>query len=209
MSGDPIRVLLAEDQSMIRGAMAALLSMEADLEVVGQVARGDAVVPEALRVRPDVAVLDIEMPGLDGLSAAAALRTAMPGCRVLIVTTFGRPGYLRQAMEAGATGFVLKDLPASELASAIRLVAVGRRVVDPALALDALAEGSNPLTDREREVLAAATEQATVADIAATMSLSEGTVRNHLSAAIQKVGARNRGEAARIARDKGWLEPQG
>jgi two-component system response regulator DesR len=209
VSSDPIRVLLAEDQSMIRGAMAALLSMEADLEVVGQVASGDAVVPEALRVRPDVAVLDIEMPGLDGLSAAAALRTALPRCRVLIVTTFGRPGYLRQAMEAGATGFVLKDSPASELASAIRRVAVGRRVVDPALALDALAEGSNPLTEREREVLAAATEQATVAEIAATMSLSEGTVRNHLSSAIQKVGARNRGEAARIARDKGWLEPQG
>ena len=209
MSGDPIRVLLAEDQSMIRGAMAALLSMEADLEVVGQVARGDAVVPEALRVRPDVAVLDIEMPGLDGLSAAAALRTAMPGCRILIVTTFGRPGYLRQAMEAGATGFVLKDSPAGELALAIRRVAVGRRVVDPALALDALAEGSNPLTEREREVLATATERATVAEIAEAMSLSEGTVRNHLSAAIQKVGARNRAEAARIARDKGWLEPQG
>jgi two-component system response regulator DesR len=209
VSGDPIRVLLAEDQSMIRGAMAALLSMESDLEVVGQVASGDAVVPEALRVHPDVAVLDIEMPGLDGLSAAAALRTALPGCRVLIVTTFGRPGYLRQAMEAGATGFVLKDSPASELASAIRRVAVGRRVVDPALALDALAEGSNPLTEREREVLVVATERATVADIAAAMSLSEGTVRNHLSAAIQKVGARNRGEAARIARDKGWLDPGG
>jgi two-component system response regulator DesR len=209
VSGDPIRVLLAEDQSMIRGAMAALLSMEADLEVVGQVASGDAVVPEALRVRPDVAVLDIEMPGLDGLSAAAALRTALPGCRVLIVTTFGRPGYLRRAMEAGASGFVLKDSPASELASAIRRVAVGRRVVDPALALDALTEGSNPLTDREREVLGAATERATVAEIAQAMSLSEGTVRNHLSAAIQKVGARNRAEAARLARDKGWLEPQG
>jgi two-component system response regulator DesR len=207
MSADRIRVLLAEDQSMIRGAMAALLSMEADLEVVGQVASGDAVVPEALRVRPDVAVLDIEMPGLDGLSAAAALRTAMPRCRVLIVTTFGRSGYLRQAMEAGATGFVLKDSPASELASAIRRVAVGRRVVDPALALDALAEGSNPLTEREREVLSAATERATVAEIAGAMSLSEGTVRNHLSSAIQKLGARNRGEAARIARDKGWLEP--
>lgn len=209
MSGDPIRVLLAEDQSMIRGAMAALLSMEADLEVVGQVASGEAVVPEALRVRPDVAILDIEMPGLDGLSAAAALRTVLPSCRVLIVTTFGRPGYLRRAMEAGATGFVLKDSPASELASAIRRVAVGRRVVDPALALDALAEGSNPLTEREREVLAAAVERATVAEIAEAMSLSEGTVRNHLSAAIQKVGARNRAEAARIARDKGWLEPQG
>jgi two-component system response regulator DesR len=202
-----IRVLLAEDQSMVRGAMAALLSMESDLEVVAQVASGDTVVPEALRARPDVAVLDIEMPGLDGLSAAAALRTALPACRVLIVTTFGRPGYLRQAMEAGALGFVLKDAPAAELAQAIRSVAAGRRTVDPTLALDALSEGSNPLSEREREVLRASTEQATVAEIAASMSLSEGTVRNHLSAAIQKVGARNRAEAARLARDKGWLEP--
>ena len=205
---NPIRVLLAEDQSMVRGAMAALLSMESDLDVVAQVASGDAVVPEALRTRPDVAVLDIEMPGMDGLSAAAALRTSLPSCRVLIVTTFGRPGYLRQAMEAGALGFVLKDAPAAELAGAIRSVAAGRRTVDPTLALDALSEGSNPLSDREREVLRAATEQATVAEIAASMSLSEGTVRNHLSAAIQKVGARNRAEAARLARDKGWLEPR-
>jgi two-component system, NarL family, response regulator DesR len=204
----PIRVLLAEDQSMVRGAMAALLSMEADIEVVAQVATGDAVVAEALRARPEVAVLDIEMPGMDGISAAAALRTALPSCRVLIVTTFGRPGYLRRAMEAGALGFVLKDAPAAELANAIRSVAAGRRSVDPALALDALSEGSNPLSEREREVLRAATEQATVADIALTMSLSEGTVRNHLSAAIQKVGARNRAEAARLARDKGWLEPR-
>jgi two-component system, NarL family, response regulator DesR len=202
-----IRVLLAEDQSMVRGAMAALLAMEPDLDVVAQVASGDAVVAEALRVRPDVAVLDIEMPGMDGLSAAAALRTALPACRVLIVTTFGRPGYLRQAMEAGALGFVLKDAPAAELAAAIRNVAAGRRSVDPALALDALSEGSNPLTEREREVLRATTEQATVAEIAASMTLSEGTVRNHLSAAIQKVGARNRAEAARLARDKGWLDP--
>ena len=207
MTGSPIRVLLAEDQAMVRGAMAALLSMEDDLDVVGQVASGDAVVAEAVRVHPDVAVLDIEMPGLDGLSAAAALRSALPACRVLIVTTFGRPGYLRQAMEAGATGFVLKDSPATELASAIRRVAAGRRVVDPGLALDALAEGSNPLTQREREILAATTEQATVADIAVAVSLTEGTVRNHLSSAIQKVGARNRAEAARIARDKGWLGP--
>jgi len=204
----PIRVLLAEDQSMVRGAMAALLSMEADIEVVAQVATGDAVVAEALRARPDVAVLDIEMPGMDGISAAAALRTALPSCRVLIVTTFGRPGYLRRAMEAGALGFVLKDAPAAELANAIRSVAAGRRSVDPALALDALSEGANPLSEREREVLRAATEQATVADIALAMSLSEGTVRNHLSAAIQKVGARNRAEAARLARDKGWLEPR-
>ena len=205
----PIRVLLAEDQSMVRGAMAALLSMEDDLLVVGQVSNGAEVVPEAIRLRPDVAVLDIEMPVLDGLSAAAALRTAVPGCRVLIVTTFGRPGYLRQAMDAGASGFVLKDAPATELASAIRRVAAGRRVVDPTLALDALAEGSNPLTEREREVLASTEEQATIAEIAAGLSLSEGTVRNHLSAAIQKLGARNRAEAARIARDKGWLEPGG
>jgi two-component system response regulator DesR len=204
----PIRVLLAEDQSMVRGAMAALLSMEADIKVVAQVATGDAVVAEALRARPDVAVLDIEMPGMDGISAAAALRRALPSCRVLIVTTFGRPGYLRRAMEAGALGFILKDAPAAELANAIRSVAAGRRSVDPALALDALSEGSNPLSEREREVLRAATEQATVADIALTMSLSEGTVRNHLSAAIQKVGARNRAEAARLARDKGWLEPR-
>jgi two-component system response regulator DesR len=205
--GSPIRVLLAEDQSMVRGAMAALLSMEDDLVVVGEVASGEAVVPEAIRLRPDVAVLDIEMPVLDGLAAAAALRTAVPGCKVLIVTTFGRPGYLRQAMAVGATGFVLKYAPASELASAIRRVAAGRRVVDPALALDAMAEGSNSLTEREREVLASTAAQATVAEIAASLSLSEGTVRNHLSAAIQKVGARNRAEAARIARDKGWLEP--
>jgi two-component system response regulator DesR len=202
-----IRVLLAEDQAMVRGAMAALLSMEPDLDVVAQVASGDLVVSEALRARPDVAVLDIEMPGLDGLAAAAALRTAVPDCRVLIVTTFGRPGYLRRAMEAGALGFVLKYAPATELASAIRTVAAGRRVVDPGLALEALSEGANPLSEREREVLAAATEEATVADIATRMSLSEGTVRNHLSAAIQKLGAHNRGEAARIARDKGWLEP--
>jgi two-component system response regulator DesR len=204
-----IRVLLAEDQSMVLGAMVALLSMEDDLEVVGQVSDGALIVPEALQVRPDVAVLDIEMPGMDGLTAAAALRSSLPTCRVLIVTTFGRPGYLRQAMEAGATGFILKDAPASELASAIRKVAAGRRVVDPSLALDALADGANPLSEREREVLEASTEQATIAEIAAAMSLSEGTVRNHLSAAIQKVGARNRAEAARIARDMGWLEPIG
>ena len=207
-SSRPIRVLLAEDQSMVLGAMAALLSMEDDLQVVAQVSTGDAVVPEALRVHPDVAVLDIEMPGMDGLSAAAALRTALPTCRVLIVTTFGRPGYLRQAMESGALGFVLKDAPASELASAIRRVAAGRRVVDPTLAIEALSDGSNPLSEREREALAASTEQATVTEIAAAMTLSEGTVRNHLSSAIQKVGARNRAEAARIARDKGWLEPE-
>jgi two-component system response regulator DesR len=200
-----IRVLLAEDQSMVRGALAALLGLEGDIEVVAQVGRGDEVVPRALETRPTVALLDIEMPGLDGLTATAQLRAAVPGCHVLILTTFGRPGYLRRAMEAGAAGFLLKDAPASELASAIRRAAAGARIVDPALAVAALTEGSNPLTERERDALAASTETATIADIANRLSLSEGTVRNHLSAAIQKVGARNRAEAARIARDKGWL----
>ena len=202
-----IRILIAEDQALVRGAIVALLGLEPDLEVVADVARGDEIVPRALEVRPDVALLDIEMPGLDGLSAAAQLRTALPSCRTIVVTTFGRPGYLRRAMEAGASGFLLKDAPAAQLAEAIRRVAAGGRVVDPALALDALAEGTNPLSPREREVLAASTETATIAGLAQRLSLSEGTVRNHLSAAIQKVGARNRAEAARIAEEKGWLAP--
>lgn len=203
-----IRVLLAEDQAMVRGALAALLALEADLEVVGEVGRGDQVVPRALEARPDVALVDIEMPALDGLSAAAQLRAAVPACRVIILTTFGRPGYLRRAMEAGASGFLLKDAPATELADAIRRVARGQRVVDSTLALAALSEGANPLSEREREALALSAASGTVADIAATLGLSEGTVRNHLSAAIQKVGARNRAEAARIASGKGWLAPE-
>ena len=205
----PIRVMIAEDQGLVRGALTALLGLEGDIEVVAEVGRGDEVVARALEARPDVALLDIEMPGLDGLAAAAQLRRAVPACRVLILTTFGRPGYLRRAMEAGASGFLLKDAPATELASAIRRAAAGGRVVDQALAVEALSEGSNPLTEREREVLAATVEAATIADIAARLSLSEGTVRNHLSAAIQKVGARNRAEAARIALDKGWIGPIG
>ena len=203
-----IRILLAEDQAMVRGALAALLSLETDLDVVADVGRGDEVVARALETRPDVALLDIEMPGLDGLAAAAQLRVAVPACRVAIVTTFGRPGYLRRAMEAGATGFLLKDAPATELADAIRRVARGQRVVDPALALTALSEGANPLSEREREALALSATSGTVSDIAAALGLSEGTVRNHLSAAIQKTGARNRAEAARIASDKGWLAPE-
>ena len=202
-----IRVLIAEDQSLVRGAIVALLGLEPDLEVVAEVPRGDEVVPRALETRPDVALLDIEMPGLDGLSAAAQVRSALPSCRVIVVTTFGRPGYLRRAMEAGAAGFLLKDAPASQLADAIRGVAAGRRVVDPTLALDALSEGTNPLSAREREVLAASLDLATIAEIADHLSLSEGTVRNHLSAAIQKTGSRNRAEAARVAQDKGWLAP--
>jgi two-component system response regulator DesR len=202
-----IRVLIAEDQSMVRGALAALLALEGDITPVAEVGRGDEVVPRALEARPDVALLDIEMPGLDGITAAAQLRQALPACRVLILTTFGRPGYLRRAMAAGASGFLLKDAPASELASAIRRAAAGGRVVDPGLAIAALADGSSPLTDREREVLEASAEAGTIAEVAGLLSLSEGTVRNHLSAAIQKLGARNRGEAARMALDKGWIGP--
>jgi len=202
-----IRVLLAEDQSLVRGALAALLGLEPDIQIVAEAARGDEVVPRAIESRPDVALLDIEMPGLDGLTATAQLRTALPSCRVVIVTTFGRPGYLRRAMDAGASGFLLKDTPASKLADAIRRTAAGARVVDPALAVAALSEGPNPLSDREREVLATSAFLPTIADIAERLSLSEGTVRNHLSAAIQKLGAVNRAEAARLAEEKGWLEP--
>ena len=200
-----IRVLLAEDQAMVRGALAALLALEGDIDVIAEVSRGDEVLPAALRARPDVALLDIEMPGGDGLAAAGALREHLPSCRVLILTTFGRPGYLRRAMESGATGFLLKDAPAAELAVAIRRAVAGERVVDPGLALAALSEGNNPLSTREREVLGASVDGASIAELAARLSLSEGTVRNHLSSAIQKLGAHNRTEAARIAEQKGWL----
>ena len=200
-----IRVLLAEDQAMVRGALSALLSLEEDIEVVAGVARGDEVVPAALETRPDVALLDIEMPGGGGLSASQALHERLPACRVVILTTFGRSGYLRRAMESGAAGFLLKDAPATELAVAIRRVMAGERVVDPELALMALSEGNNPLTSREREVLAASLGGASIADIAARLFLSEGTVRNHLSVAMQKLGAHNRIEAARLAEQRGWL----
>jgi two-component system, NarL family, response regulator DesR len=198
-------VLLAEDQAMVRGALAALLALEGDIEIVAEVARGDEVVPAALVARPDVALLDIEMPGCDGLTAASELHAQLPTCRVLILTTFGRPGYLRRAMESGVVGFLLKDAPAAQLAAAIRRAMAGERIVDPALAAAALSEGSNPLTDRERDVLVAATRGASIAEIAGSLYLSEGTVRNYLSVAIQKLGAHNRIEAARIAEEKGWL----
>lgn len=201
----PIRVLLADDQHLVRGALAALLSLEDDIDVVAEVGRGDEVVPAVRDHRPDVALLDVEMPGLDGIAAAAALRTEVPGCRVLILTTFGRPGYLRRAMEAGALGFVVKDAPAEELASAVRRVAAGERVVDPTLAAATLAGGASPLTGRERDVLVASRDGATIADIAARLFLSEGTVRNYLSAAITKTGTRNRVEALRVAESNGWL----
>lgn len=200
-----IRVLLAEDQAMVRGALAALLALEADLRVVAQVCRGDEVVEAARRTGPDVALLDIEMPGMDGIAAAAGLRREVPACRVVMLTTFGRPGYLRRAMEAGAAGFLLKDAPSAELAVAIRRAAAGERVVSPDLALEALRWGESPLSEREREVLAAARRGGTVAEIAEELHLSEGTVRNHLSAAIGKTDARTRAEAARIAEERGWL----
>jgi two-component system response regulator DesR len=200
-----IRVLLAEDQAMVRGALASLLSLEEDIEVVGEVERGDEVLARARAVRPDVVLLDIELPGQDGIAAAGELARELPAARPLILTTFGRPGYLRRALEAGATGFLLKDAPAGELAGAIRDVAAGRRVVDPTLAAEAVTEGESPLTRREHEVLTAATRVETAAEIAAVLHLSEGTVRNYLSAAIQKLGARNRREAIDRAVAKGWL----
>ncbi len=200
-----IRVLLAEDQAMVRGALAALLTLEGDIEIVAEVGRGDEVVVVALETCPDVALLDIEMPGCDGITAAAELHTRLPSCRVLILTTFGRPGYLRHAMESGVVGFLLKDAPSSQLATAIRRAMAGERIVDPTLAMAALSEGNNPLTRQERTVLAAATRGASIAEISTSLFLSEGTVRNYLSVAIQKLGAHNRIEAAHIAEQKGWL----
>lgn len=200
-----IRVLVAEDQSMVRGALRALLELEEDITVVAEVGRGDEVLPAAREHVPDVALLDIEMPGMDGIAATAALRRALPSCRVLIVTTFGRPGYLRRAIEAGASGFVVKDTPARQLAEAVRRVHAGLRVLDPALAEESLVSGASPLTARETEVLRAARGGDTVADVAAVLHLSEGTVRNHLSSAIGKTGARNRAEAVKLAEDRGWL----
>jgi two-component system response regulator DesR len=200
-----IRLVLADDQNLVRSALAALLSLEEDFEVVAEVGRGDEVVGAVKDHRPDVALLDIEMPGLDGLAAAAALAHEAPDCRVLILTTFGRAGYLRRAMESGALGFIVKDAPAAQLADSVRRVAAGERVVDPALAAATLAEGASPLTGRERDVLVAARDGATVADIAGKLFLSEGTVRNYLSAAIAKIGVRNRMEAVRVAEGRGWL----
>jgi two-component system response regulator DesR len=200
-----IRVLIAEDQGMVRGALASLLSLEHDIEVVAQVARGDEVLPAAQAAQPDIALLDIEMPGQTGLDAAEELASALPSCRVLILTTFGRPGYLRRAMEGGAYGFLLKDAPASELAFAIRRALTGERVVDPGLAAAALSQGECPLTPREHEVLAASRDHATVAELAKALYLSHGTVRNHLSSVMQKLDARNRADAVRLAEERGWL----
>ena len=200
-----ISVLLADDQALVRGALAALLDLEPDLQVVGEVGSGQEAVDACAAQHPDVALLDVEMPGMDGITATAELKKLSPSVRVLIVTTFGRPGYLRRALRAGADGFVVKDTPAAQLADAVRRVAAGLRVIDPALAADSVVTGESPLTVRETDVLRVARHGGTVDDISRQLSLSEGTVRNHLSAAIGKTGARTRSEAARIATDNGWL----
>ena len=200
-----IRLLLADDQALVRGALATLLDLEPDMSVVAEVGRGDEVVAAAREAKPDVALLDVEMPGVDGIQATRELRAALPDVKVVIVTTFGRPGFLRRALIAGANGFVVKDTPARQLADAVRRVNSGLRVVDPTLAADSLAVGESPLTARETEVIRAARAGGSVSDIAAAVFLSEGTVRNHLSAAIGKTGARNRADAVRIAEENGWL----
>lgn len=200
-----IRLLLAEDQAMMRGALAVLLDLEDDLEVVAQVDDGTAIVPAALEASPDVALLDIELPGMSGLEAAEQLRRQLPACRVVIVTTFGRPGYLQRAMAAGAAGFLVKDGPVEGLADAIRRVAAGDTVIDPELAGRALRLAASPLTAREHDVLVAAEDGSSVADIAARLHLSSATVRNYLSDAIGKTGTRNKTEAALLARRNGWL----
>lgn len=200
-----IRVLLAEDQAMVRGALAALLNREQDITIVAEVARGDEVLAAARSAAPDVALLDIEMPGASGIEAAAALHTHLPACKVLILTTFGRPGYLRRAMEQGVVGFLVKDAPAAQLATAIRRAVAGERVVDPLLASAALSEGENPLTEREQVILQLVRQGASNAEIASALVLTEGTVRNYLSSAMQKVNASTRVEAAVRAEKKGWL----
>ena len=200
-----VRIMIAEDQAMVRQALVALLGLEPDIEVVAQAATGDEAIAMVRKHRPDVAVLDIEMPGGTGIEVARQLHQDGFSGQVVIVTAFGRPGYLRAAMTAGASGFLLKDAPAAELAEAIRRVAKGERVVDPALAAAALAEGDSPLTNRETDVLTAAAGHDAISDIAGRLHLSPGTVRNHLSAAMQKLGARNRAEAVQIAQRKGWL----
>ncbi len=202
---DTIRILIADDQALVRDALQAMLNLQADFEVVAAVGRGNEVLPAVHAHQPDVALLDVEMPGGDGISTAAELRIAVPSVRVLIVTTFGRPGFLRRAFDAGAAGFVIKDSPADRLADAIRRVHRGLRVVDPDLAAESLTAGENPLSAREVEVLSLVLQGLPIADVAESMFLSKGTVRNYLSNAAAKVNARSGFEAAVVARDNGWL----
>ncbi|WP_433350626.1 response regulator transcription factor [Microtetraspora malaysiensis] len=200
-----IKVLLAEDQHVVRGALVALLELEDDLTVVDAVGSGDAVLPAALRHRPDIAVLDIDMPGLDGLGAAAELHAKLPGCRTLMLTGNGRPGHLRRALTAQVNGFMLKTAPPDDLVAAIRTIAAGGRVLDPSLAVTAWDLADNPLTPREADVLRLAAGGAEATEIAADLFLSAGTVRNYLTTIVTKLGARNRTDAARIAREAGWI----
>ncbi len=200
-----IRVLVAEDMHLIRGALVALLSLEDDMEVVAELERGDTIVETALRTRPDVAVLDIDLPGLDGLTAAEQLHEQLPECQTLVLTAFGKPGNLLRALKAHVRGFVVKDAPAETLVDGIRRVSRGERVLDPELVATAMETGSTPLTTRETDVLRAAATGISTDQIATRLSLSSATVRNYLSNAISKVGARNRIDAIRIARDAGWL----
>jgi two-component system response regulator DesR len=202
---DSIRLVIADDQALVRGALGALLDLEDDLEVVGLAADGEQALSLVEELAPDLCLMDIQMPGIDGVEATRALRTASPRTRVLIVTTFARPGYLRSALDAGASGFIVKDSPAEKLADAVRRVHGGMRVLDPTLAEESLFEGANPLSERERQVLRLAADGRSAGAIAAEVFLSAGTVRNHLSAAIGKTGAGNRAQAVRIAVDKGWI----
>lgn len=202
---ESIRLLLVDDQALVRGAMGALLELEDDLTVVAEAADGAEAADRAAQAQPDVCLMDIQMPGVDGVAATRAVREVSPSTRVLIVTTFARPGYLRQALDAGASGFIAKDTPAAQLAHAVRRVHQGLRVVDPGLAEASLFEGANPLSEREQQVLRLSADGRAIAQIAAEVFLSAGTVRNHLSSAIGKTATENRAQAARIARDKGWI----
>ncbi|WP_431073948.1 response regulator [Microbacterium phyllosphaerae] len=203
--GAGIRLLIADDQALVRGALGALLDLEPDLTVIGMASDGAEAQRLAEELRPDVCLMDIQMPGMDGVEATRRVREASPTTQILIVTTFARPGYLRSALDAGASGFIVKDTPAEQLAEAVRRVHRGVRVLDPALAADSLFDGANPLSERERQVLRLAADGRSAAAVAAEVFLSAGTVRNHLSAAIGKTGAANRAQAVRIALDKGWI----
>ncbi|MFH8409731.1 DNA-binding response regulator [Streptomyces sp. NPDC018019] len=202
-----VRVLIAEDMHILRKALVSLIELEPDLEVVAELSSGDDIVPATVAMRPDVAVLDIDLPGTDGITAAAALHTTVPECRTLILTSLGRPGNLRRALAAHVSGFLPKDADPDSLCAAIRQVARGERVIDPQLALATLDSGPSPLTEREREVLQLASEGMEAAQIAGQLHLSSGTVRNYLTAAVGKLNARNRVDAIRIAREAGWLHP--
>ncbi|SEK75490.1 response regulator transcription factor [Streptacidiphilus jiangxiensis] len=200
-----IRILLAEDMNMVRGALIALLELEHDFEVVAELVRGDEIIPTALETRPDIAVIDIDLPGLDGLTAAAQLRAQLPSCKVLILTSIGRPGTLRRALEAQVSGYLMKDAPPTELALAVRRVVAGQRVVDPSLAVASWDSSACPLTDRELEVLRMVAGGAEVPEIARALFLASGTVRNYLTSVVGKLNARNRLDAVRLAREAGWL----